>query len=438
MTDPLEPEEFEATVRSFEQAWQGESPPGIGEFVPASLSPGDRLRLLCELVCLDLEYRWRPSPTSGRPARFLVEDYLDRFPELGRWREQTLELIGEEYRARHRAGDAPQHAEFLARFREQREAIALLLPQLDKELAAEQDEAAPRIETIIATASGRTYDPRAPLPYADYLLQRLIGAGRMGKVYLARQRSLDRRVAVKYLRKAFLNDPHAIGRFLNEARTVARFQHPHIVGVHGLGRTPAGGYFLAMDWIDGPDLAKILERERPSLSQAVRWTIAACEAIEEAHRHGVIHCDLKPANLLLAPGERIRVTDFGLARSLADDTRTEDGIAGTAPFMAPEQVSAWWGPTSPQTDVYGLGAVLYTLLTGRPPWTGRTLPDVLAAVVSATPVRSPAALRCDLPSALVQTCQQALSKPPAERFADVAKLRQALEATLAGCASGGS
>ena len=199
--------------------------------------------------------------------------------------------------------------------------------------------------------------------------------------------------------KSFLNDQNAIRRFLEEARTVARLQHPSIIGVHGLGRTPAGGYFLVMDWIDGPDLAEIIQHGPVPISQAVRWTIEACEAIEVAHRHGIVHCDLKPGNILLAASERIRVTDFGLARSLADESRTEEGIEGTAPFMAPEQVSAYWGPISPQTDVYGLGAVLYTLLTGRPPWTGKTLADALASVVSATSVTLPDKLRPDIPPA---------------------------------------
>ena len=439
MVDPMEIEEFEARVFSFEQAWQGEFPPSIPEFLPASLLPEDRLRLLFELICLDLEDRWRKSEAGNPLSPFHVEDYLHQFPELRSSPERVLELVGEEYRARHSWGDQPGHAEVFTRFGKHREGIARMLRQVDHEREAEREtETSPRTSTegITLNLAGGTFDPRAPLPYHDYVLRRLIGAGRMGKVYQAWQRSLDRPVAVKYLRKSFLNDQNAIRRFLEEARTVARLQHPGIIGIHGLGRTPAGGYFLVMDWIDGPDLAAVIQRGPVPISQAVRWTIEACEAIEEAHRHGIVHCDLKPGNILLAGGGRIRVTDFGLARSLADESRLEQGIEGTAPFMAPEQVSAYWGPISPQTDVYGLGAVLYTLLTERPPWTGRTLADVLAGVVSAMPMASPDTLRPDLPAAVSETCGRCLSKPPGARFSDVAELRQALQENVAICDKG--
>lgn len=434
MVEPMTPEEFETRVLSFEQAWQGASSPVICEFLSTYLLPDDRLRLLHELVCIDLECRWRQSETNKSAALFSVDDYLRKFPELGKSPDQFLELVGEEYRVRHCWGDQPSHADFLAGTGDLRDEVAQIIRQVDRDLEAERENDS-SLKTISidnkTSLPGETLDPRAPLPYGDYVLRRLIGSGRMGKVYQAWQRSLDRPVAVKYLRKSFLNDRKAIDRFLEEARTVARIRHPGIIGVHGLGRTPGGGYFLVMDWIDGRDLAAILERERPSISQAVRWTIQACEAIEETHQHGIVHCDLKPGNLLLAAKERVCVTDFGLARSLTDDTRTEEGIEGTAPFMAPEQVSQYWGPISPQTDVYGLGAVLYTLWTGQPPWTGRTLADVLAGVVSATPAPSPESLRPQLPASLVETCRRCLSKSPGSRFPEVAELRQALEDDLA-------
>src|SRR5205823_13214835 len=106
----------------------------------------------------------------------------------------------------------------------------------------------------------------------------------------------------------------------------------------------------------------------------------SCDALEHAHSRGIIHCDLKPANLLLDGNGSIRVTDFGLARSLADETPWTAEVEGTAPFMAPEQASRYWGPIGVRTDVYGLGAVLYSLLTGRPPYIARRLPDILADV----------------------------------------------------------
>src|SRR3954468_6214413 len=135
-----------------------------------------------------------------------------------------------------------------------------------------------------------------------------------------------------------------------------------------------------------------------------------CDALGHAHGRRIVHCDLKPANLLLDEGGRIRVTDFGLARFIAEETPWAAEVEGTAPFMAPEQASRCWGPIDRRTDVYGIGAVLYALLTGRPPWGGRRLPDVLADVISAAPVVPPISLRPDLPRSLSDLCRKCLSK----------------------------
>ncbi len=270
-------------------------------------------------------------------------------------------------------------------------------------------------------------DPKAPLAYSDYTLEKLIGAGLMGRVYRAWQHSLDRPVAVKYLRKAFHHDTEAVQRFLTEARTVARLRHPHLVGIHGLGRTPRGGYFLVMDWIEGFDLAHVIKQKNPvNIADAVRWTREACAAIGKAHELNIIHCDLKPGNILLDEDGHVLITDFGMSRSLADDSRTNDRIEGTAPFMAPEQVSSHWGPINVRTDVYGLGAVLYTLLTGVPPSQGRNLADVLANVVSANPIAPLETLRRDVPATLSRVCMKSLAKPPWERFGSAQEFSEQL------------
>src|SRR5262249_40768306 len=148
-------------------------------------------------------------------------------------------------------------------------------------------------------------------------------------------------------------------RFLEEAEFLARLRHPGIVTVHGLGHLPDGGHFLVMDLIEGSDLAREMSTGPVPVVQALRWVSEAADAIEHAHQQGVIHCDLKPSNLLLDRAGHIHVTDFGLGRSLSGDRQS---VGGTAGFMAPEQVDATWGPISPRTDVHGLGAVLYALL----------------------------------------------------------------------------
>ena len=171
----------------------------------------------------------------------------------------------------------------------------------------------------------------------------MIGAGTMGKVYRARQHGEAGEVAVKFLRKSFLQQPRVVRRFLGEARTVSGLHHPNIVGIRGVGRTPGGAYFLVMELVDGPNLALVGRTRAISEGEAVRWSIQACDALEHAACDGVIHCDLKPANLLLDAAGHLRVADFGLARSLTGDTPWTAEIEGTAPFMAPEQVSRSWG-----------------------------------------------------------------------------------------------
>ena len=261
----------------------------------------------------------------------------------------------------------------------------------------------------------------------------MIGAGRMGKVYQARLMSESRTVAVKFLRKSFLHHPGVVERFIGEARTIAKLDHPHIVGIHGLGRTSGGAYFIVMDLVAGSNLDQIIKTRTISVDEAIHWAIQICHALEHAHDRGIIHCDLKPANLLLDEGGRIRVTDFGLARSLTEHTPWTAEVEGTAPFMAPEQASRCWGEIDVRTDVYGIGAVLYTLLTGRPPWVGRRLPDILADVISAAPVIPPSDLRPDLPESLSDLCRKCLSKAQEDRYPTVQDVRVALAGAAGEC-----
>jgi tRNA A-37 threonylcarbamoyl transferase component Bud32/DNA-directed RNA polymerase specialized sigma24 family protein len=295
---------------------------------------------------------------------------------------------------------------------------------------ADADEAN-RDDRAISPATGpvriANVDLRGPLlAHDDFHLVRLIGAGRMGKVYEANQRGSEERVAVKFLRKTFLSDANLVRRFIGEARTVAKLRHPNIVGTQGLGRTPGGSYFIVMDLVNGPNLAEVARERTIGIEEAVRWVLDACGALEHAHEHGVVHCDLKPANLLCDATGRIRVTDFGLARSLVEDTPWASELEGTLPFMAPEQAASCWGPIDCRTDVYGLGAVLFTLLAGRPPIVGRRLPDILAEAASAKPIVSPATIRPDIPAAVGDVCCKCLAKTPGERFASIRELRSAL------------
>lgn len=264
------------------------------------------------------------------------------------------------------------------------------------------------------------------LSHRDYLIRRWIGSGMMGKVYEATRREDGRIVAVKFLRKSLLRHPAVVGRFLGEARTTAGLRHPNIVGAQGLGRTPGGSYFIVMDLVVGSDLARATGGRAVDEAQAVAWTLGVCDALAHAHEHRIVHCDLKPANILLDERGQIRVTDFGLARSLADDPSRTGGVEGTAPFMAPEQASRAWGTIDERTDVYGIGAVLFALLTGRAPHVGRGVSEVLDQVVSPTPVVSPADLRPGISEPLVEVCRKCLTKSAEGRFRSVREVRSAL------------
>jgi eukaryotic-like serine/threonine-protein kinase len=196
------------------------------------------------------------------------------------------------------------------------------------------------------------------LDYRDVLLHRQIGQGGMGKVYRATLRAGDIPVAVKLLRSPLRRHRAVEPRFRAEAALLARLRHPGIVAVHGVGLLPDGGHFLVMELIDGSDLSRQVS---PTIADALRWVAEAADAIHHAHGQGVIHCDLKPSNLLLGADGHVRVSDFGLARSLTDKSIR----GGTTGFMAPEQIDPD-GVLSPRTDVFGLGAVLHSLLPECP------------------------------------------------------------------------
>jgi tRNA A-37 threonylcarbamoyl transferase component Bud32 len=423
----IETDHFESRVLAFERAWQRSPAPKLADFLPDSTGQ-TRAKLIAELICVDLEFRWRFQVESPAPAQpWRLDDYVAQLDELSSLDELPLELIGEEYRVRQLWGDRPQHDAFLARFQLRQAELKKVLIDIDRQLQLEAPPASCLAISESETSSGfaQAFDPRAPLAYGDYVLQRLIGAGGTGKVYCAWQRSLERRVAIKFLRKSLMRQPEAVERFIAEAKTIARLQHPGIVSVHGLGKTPVA-YFLSMELIDGRDLASVVRDGPVAVSSAVNWIAQACDAVQHAHQRGVVHCDLKPGNLMLDRDGRVHVTDFGFARFLTENALVDARMEGTAPFMAPEQASEFWGPIDQRTDVYGLGAVLYALLTGRAPWEGRTVADVPAQVVSAAPAVAPIEIRADLSpriNAAVMTC---LAKSPKDRFPAAGALRDAL------------
>jgi len=266
-----------------------------------------------------------------------------------------------------------------------------------------------------------------PRDFGPDVLIREIGRGGMGVVYEARQKGLDRAVAVKMILAGHLASPDLVRRFQSEAKAAARLRHSNIVHIHDVGRHQ-GQDFFAMEYIEGPSLAERIARGRLDLDAAVRLTAAVARAVDHLHRQGIIHRDLKPSNILLDPDGRPYVTDFGLAKVFAagaDGTAT-GVIAGTPSYMAPEQASGRRTQLGPAADVYSLGAILYELLTGRPPFQAESPLDTLMLVLGGDP-ELPRKLNARIPRGLELICLKCLAKDPAERYASAEALADDLD-----------
>ncbi len=266
--------------------------------------------------------------------------------------------------------------------------------------------------------------------YSDFILQQLIGIGGVGKVYRAIHKKNKNPVAIKFLKKNMLTKPHIIQRFLAEAKMIRKHNHPHLVKVHGLGRTPNGGYFIVMDFIEGNNLAELSIEQEPSIINIIHWISEAAQALYFVHMQGIVHCDLKPANILVDSNSIAKVTDFGFARSLAEiEQNNPIGLEGTAPFMAPEQIDNFWGKVSPRTDVYGLGAVLITLLTGKPLFDGNRISEIFSQIMTVNQKELEDRFPKEVPKSLREVCLRCLQKQPAERFQSA----QEFESAILGC-----
>ncbi len=235
-------------------------------------------------------------------------------------------------------------------------------------------------------------------------------------VYRARHLKLKRQVALKMVLAGEFAGPHARQRFQREAETAAALQHPNIVALHEAGECD-GVPYLTMDLVEGRPLSDMIRAHPLPPRQAARYLLAVAEAVHYAHSHGVLHRDLKPSNVLIDGFDSPRVTDFGLAHPLDGQgtlTRSRQ-LLGTPSHMAPEQVSSGVDRLGPPADVYGLGALLYHLITGRPPFQGETLPSVLLQVQVSDPI-APRRLNPSLPADLETICLKCLEKAPAGRY----------------------
>jgi eukaryotic-like serine/threonine-protein kinase len=256
-----------------------------------------------------------------------------------------------------------------------------------------------------------------PRRFGDYELLERIARGGMGVVYKARQVSLNRIVALKMILAGELATRQMVLRFRAEAEAAANLHHPNIVAIYETGELD-GQHYFSMEHVDGADLGRIAAKGPLPAQRAASYLEKVALAVEYAHQHGLLHRDLKPSNVLIDEADQPRVTDFGLAKKFtADSDLTMSGqLLGSPNFMPPEQASSKRGKVGRHSDVYGLGALLYHLLTGRPPFQAASLEEALQQVFEKDPV-SPRALNPGVPRDLETICLKCLEKESSRRYA---------------------
>jgi serine/threonine-protein kinase len=262
--------------------------------------------------------------------------------------------------------------------------------------------------------------------FGDYELLAELGRGGMGVVYKARQVGLNRTVALKMILSSHFASEAQVHRFQAEARAAARMCHPHIVQIYEVNQLE-GQHYFAMQYVEGPTLARRLSQGPMPVEEGLPCLIALARAVAYLHGQGIVHRDLKPSNVLLGPGNWPYIADFGLAKTLQGDSRmTGSAIVGTPSYMSPEQAAARHGEVGPRSDVYSLGAILYEILAGQPPFHEASPLDTLVQVLENEPVL-PSALHPEVPHELEMICSKCLAKSPDDRYASAAELADDLE-----------
>ena len=378
-----------------------------------------------------------------------MEALLDIRPGLREDADTLLDLIYHEVLLRQRWGESPRLEEYVERF-----------PHLADALRAqfEVHHALQPGTSLLSTIPAGRGHPATPLPTVPgYEILGELGRGGMGVVYKARHVGLKRMVALKMLRAETIAAGPQMSRFRSEAEAMARLEHPNIVRVYEVGEHD-GRPFFAMELVAGDSLEQHLNGAPWPPNRSARLLEVVARAVQAAHVRRLVHRDLKPANVLLqtptgewegndtaeqgsassppaagAPIPVPKITDFGLAKRLDDaDRETRSGdILGTPCYMAPEQAYGRNDSVSPRTDVWALGAILYEMLTGRPPFRGETVWDTLQQVGRQEPV-PPRRLQPKVPRDLETICLKCLQKEPARRYASAAALADDLERFLAG------
>jgi serine/threonine protein kinase len=287
----------------------------------------------------------------------------------------------------------------------------------------------------LATADAADDSLLGTLFAGRFRIESRLGSGGMGAVYLARHEVLQRRFALKVIRKELLADVNIAARFRREARAASRIDHPNVMRIFDFGHAEGGRPYLAMELVDGPTLARVIATQGPLPVPRVLEILAQiADALAAAHAVGVIHRDLKPANVVIARrgdgGAIVKVLDFGLAKIVgARGTAAltaQGSVFGTPEYLAPERCTEEGDPDDPRGDLYSLGVMAFELLVGEVPFRGKLVQVLAAHIGEAPPAPSRAARREDIPPALDEVVLRCLAKLPAERYASASALRAAL------------
>jgi tRNA A-37 threonylcarbamoyl transferase component Bud32 len=429
----------------FEGAWQQGPWPEVEQFLPAD--DNQRQPALVPLLGCDLERRLR----QGQPVR--VEDYLRRYPELAHNSPGLTEMVSVEYELlRGRPG--VKLADYVERF-----------PQLEAPLrqrfhpAEQPTDPGPLASHSTLPPVGDAGTGNVALPPLRYKPVQFHAQGALGEVLVAKDEELNRSVALKRIQEQYAHDPASRRRFLREAEVTGRLEHPGVVPVYGLGRDGEGRLCYAMRFIQGESLKEAIQRfhaaEKPgrdlgerrlALRQLLTSFVTVCKTMAYAHSRGVIHRDLKPANIMLGKYGETLVVDWGLARhfdrderarsageesiqprQVDSDSETQIGqMVGTPAYCSPEQAAGQWALVGPASDIFSLGAVLYSLLTNRLPYQGSAVGEVIAQASKGV-VIPPRHRKKDVPRSLEAICLKAMAQQRQERYGTALELAADVE-----------
>jgi eukaryotic-like serine/threonine-protein kinase len=262
-----------------------------------------------------------------------------------------------------------------------------------------------------------------------YQILRKLGAGGMANVYLAEDQELGRRVAIKILNDRHANDEQFVERFRREAKNAAALSHPNIVSIYDRGEAE-GTYYIAMEYLDGRSLKElILSRGDAPIAVVVEYARQILSALRFAHRHGIVHRDIKPHNVLVDGEGRVKVTDFGIARAGASQMTEAGSIVGTAQYLSPEQARG--ADVDQRSDLYSLGVLMYEMLTGEVPFAGDTPVEIAMKHLSQTPA-PPSTKRVEIPPALDMVVMRSLAKDPRDRYQSADEMEADLDRVARG------